>query len=386
MRGRLLRTFVAAGVVIFSHGVHAVEFPDMVRDLNGMQNRMVMGDEKARENVARQFDLIERTIMTLEPETWTEEKNVRAAAIYLLCGGAPTNLREIFDAKFVSDELSPLLEAALRYAEGQDEAAAKLMDFDARHFPPILGGHLALVQGGSVIGSDNARAIALLDLARLLMPASLVEEAALRREIRAVDPETDADKVSALVNRYVAKYTASPYAQNFWTELRSIVFSPSINADAELLAKFEGAIEKASTDQRLDIYLLLSRRAILNGRLGEAASKLDKAEQAADNPQAHKRIATYRNIVKSLSKGDASSASNLQDTDLSALTREDSEMLKIASGVLARLEKPAETDRHAIGASAAAPEVTANDEPPIIASARVALEKSDELLKRKTAQ
>lgn len=85
MRGRLLRTFVAAGVVIFSHGVHAVEFPDMVRDLNGMQNRMVMGDEKARENVARQFDLIERTIMTLEPETWTEEKKCTAPRQSICC-------------------------------------------------------------------------------------------------------------------------------------------------------------------------------------------------------------------------------------------------------------------------------------------------------------
>lgn len=372
------------GVILGGSDVTAAEFTDMVRDLNTMQNRMVMGDERARTNVARQFDLIEQLIETLEPDTWKEERNVRAAAIYLLCGGAPTRLREIFDADFVPDELGPLLEASLRYAEGQDQAATKLMDFDARRFPPMLGGHLALVQGGSVVGADNARAVTLLDLARLLMPASLVEEAALRREIRAVDPSRESDKLSALANRYVAKYAASPYAENFWAEIRAIVLDPSANANPARLSKFENTIDRASAAERLDIYLTLSRRALLEGRMNEANARLDRAERAAETPAARARVAAYRSAMKALSADDAASSSILRTVDAGALTGDDLEMLKIARAVLSRLEMAAT----AVSTTAeAAPEKgapSAASDPAILVSARAALERSDELLQRRT--
>jgi len=381
-----LAVLAMTGALISGLNAHAAEFTEMVRDLNSLQNRMVTGDEKARATVARQFDLIEQTIMTLEPQTWAEEKNVRAAAIYLLCGGAPASLREIHDAGFAPDELSSLLEAALRYAEGVDDAAATLMDFDARRFPPMLGGHLALVQGGSVLGVDNARAISLLDLARLLMPASLVEEAALRREIKAVDPQREGDKLSMLATRYVDKYLASPYSQNFWTEMRMIVSSSVMKEQPGLLAKFEPAIDKASPHERTDMYLMFSRRALLDGHLDEATAKLDKAERSAENPDMRKRIAAYRAVIKSLSSVETTSATDLREIDTGGLAREDLEMLRIVSSVLARLERPAEIKRTPYGAKTPEADVPSTDEPAIIASARAALLKSDELLKSRVGQ
>jgi len=386
MRRIWILALMGFNVGTLSVRAETIEFPEMVRDLNSMQNRMVAGDETARTNVARQFDLMEKTIMNMEPETWVEEKNVRAAAIYLLCGGAPNSLREIFDAKFVSDELSPLLEASLRYAEGEDQAAAKLTEFDARQLPAMLGGHLALVQGGAVVGIDNVRAVTLLDLARLLMPASLVEEAALRREIIAIDPERDSDKISALAKRYIAKYAASPYARNFWTELRAIIFGPTIKADPALFNKFEAAVDKASAEDRLDIYLAFSRRALLDGHLDEATTKLDKAERAVENVQSRKRIETYRAIIKSLSTAEAGNSSRLPDIDTNSLEPQDSEVVKIINGVLTRLEKPFDSKRGPNGTDPSDTYARANDDPPIITSARSALEKSDELLRRRVGR
>ena len=42
----------------------------------------------------RQFDVIEKAIGVVEPEGWADERNQRAAIVYLLCGGAAPGLRE----------------------------------------------------------------------------------------------------------------------------------------------------------------------------------------------------------------------------------------------------------------------------------------------------
>ena len=81
-------------------------------------------------------------------------------------------MREIHDAGFIVGDEAPLLEAALLNAEGDEGAAERLAAFDPQRYPPLVGGHLALVQGGALVGKDNLQAIAKLDLARLLMPTS----------------------------------------------------------------------------------------------------------------------------------------------------------------------------------------------------------------------
>jgi chemotaxis protein MotC len=58
-----------------------------------------------------------------------------------------------------------------------------LKDVKPRAIPSSMSGHIALVQGRCLPHSDAPAAIERLDDARLLLPGTLVEEAALRREI-----------------------------------------------------------------------------------------------------------------------------------------------------------------------------------------------------------
>lgn len=112
------RAALAPLLLIMLVGVaQAADFAEMVRDLNVMQNRMVTGDMKAREQAARQFDLIEKSITSLEPDAWADERNQRAAIVYLLAGGAPVGLRAIHDAEFDAGKLGPLIGASVEYAE-----------------------------------------------------------------------------------------------------------------------------------------------------------------------------------------------------------------------------------------------------------------------------
>lgn len=362
-------------LLLSAGAAEAADLAEMVRDLNALQNRMAIGDAKARNDAAKQFEAIDAAIAAAEPESWKAERNIRAASVYLLCGGAPAALREIHDAGFAPEGQTQLLDASLRYAEGEIDAHKSLLEIDAKAFPPILGGHLALVQGGSMIGVDNARAIALLDLARLLMPGSLVEEAALRREIALIDPAQHGEKLSLLTDRYVAKYAGSPYASHFWEQFLAIFLDASAKTEPRILARLEAVLDKAAPGERLDVFLALSRRALLAGRFEEAANRLHKAEATGPGDAARKRIAAYRGVLLALSAEQGASA--LRDIDLLGLKPEEQQLVRVATGVATRLS--ATVERHGARAS---PEAAEADSSPIAAKAREALQQSQALLER----
>ncbi|MGJ0509983.1 MAG: hypothetical protein ACR652_23215 [Methylocystis sp.] len=246
------------------------------------------------------------------------------------------------------------------------------MNFDARHLPPMLGGHLALVQGSAVIGENPARAIALFDLARLLMPGSLVEEAALRREIAILDPVRDVSKLALLSARYVSKYAASPYARNFWDVLRRATIG-----DPDFLPRaprFEPIFAKGPAAERVGFGLAVARMAILAGKFDEAQRLVDNASKTATHPLTLKRITAYRNIIAALIQ--EKSQQNPSPPDVSELDKQDHALVEIASSVKSGLEKR----------EAGTADTQQDGDYQIAASVRQALAKSDELLKRAEPQ
>lgn len=355
-----------------SGAARAEEFAAMVRDLNAMQNLMATGNLEARDRAARQFDRIEKAVEAVEPDGWKDERNVRAAIVYLLCGGAATRLREIHDASFVEGNLARLLGASLDYAEGREGGIPKaLMAINARDFPPILGGHLALVQGGALIGEDNARAVALLDLARLLTPGSLVEEAALRREIGLLDPVRESGKLALLAGRYIAKYANSPYAQNFWDAFRQATVGEKTFFDR--FEPFEPLFDKAPAGERLQLYLALARQALHIGKFDAARKAIDKAAASATDPGVRKRIDVYRSVLAALTEEQG--GDGLRTLDRGQLDTEDAALIALASDVVSGLAARGE----------GAPKV--EEEPdPLLDAARRAIAQSDELLKRSAGQ
>jgi chemotaxis protein MotC len=347
----------------------AEEFATMVLELNALQNRMATGDAAARERAAKQFDLIEKTIDSVEPDRWLDERNLRAAIVYLLCGGAPSKLREIHEAGFPGEKkLASLLGASVAYADGREGGMPKaLMEINPRDFPAVLGGHVALVQGGALMSEDSARAISLLDLARLLMPGSLVEEAALRREIGLLDPVRDSGKVAMLAGRYIAKYAASPYAQSFWDSLRLATVDRDSFLDRS--ASFEPVFDKAPAERRLTLYLALARRALQAGNFDTATRFVDKAATGATGGDARKRIDAYRGVVQALTQERGADALRTLATD--RIEKEDAALVATATGVLTRL------------AARSKPERSADDAPyEMLDTVRRALSESDALLQR----
>src|SRR5262249_9191434 len=142
-------------------------------------------------------------------------RNGEAIVVYLLSGGAPQIVRKLPRERINVD--GRLFNGALAYVEGRQGAARELLkDVHPRAIPQSPGGPGGLVQGALLASADASVAIERLDDARLLLPGTLVEEAALRREILLVGQAGDFDKFEFLTQSYIRRYRHSVYAGDFW--------------------------------------------------------------------------------------------------------------------------------------------------------------------------
>lgn len=361
----------------------AAELIDLVRTLNSLQGELVQGAGSARGAIGAQIEQIEQAFSTLEVDAWKEQKNARATAIFLLCGGSSRAIRKVADAHLFSERDVPLVSGSIAYAEGHSQEALKLLSsMDPKTQPITLGGHLALIQGGLLIGADNARARALFDLARLLMPSSLVEEAALRREISIVDALHDSDKFLLLARRYVAQYSKSPFARNFWDEIRATTLRVSAAVEERRLDEFQSLFKETAPSIRFDIYMAVARKAILSARIALAAAQAQRAEPFAETQAARARLRLYHGAIAALSGDFEAAMAKIREIDAKSFSSADIEMRDIVTAAVARLQAAPD--------GAAAPETEPETLPqavsPVERSARQALADADALLQRAAKQ
>ena len=165
---------------------------ELVRSLQAVQDGIARGDAAAHAGHIALIRQIGDRLLAADATVWSNPQNGQAVIIYLLSGGAPQLVRKLPRDKINVDKA--LFDGALAYVEGrQDEAKDLLKDVKPRTISSGLGGQVALVQGALFARSEATLAIERLDDARLLLPGTLVEEAALRREILLVGQAEDFD-------------------------------------------------------------------------------------------------------------------------------------------------------------------------------------------------
>ena len=196
-------------------GITSGEPYELVRALQTVQDGIANGDTAAHGSHIALIRQIGEKFLAADPGVWSNPQNGQAVIIYLLSGGGPQVVRKLPRDKLNVDER--LFDGALAYVEGrQDEARELLKDVKPRTLPSGLGGQVALVQGALFARAEASLAIERLDDARLLLPGTLVEEAALRREILLVGQAEDFDKFEFLTLAYIRHYRNSVYAGDFW--------------------------------------------------------------------------------------------------------------------------------------------------------------------------
>ncbi len=245
---------------------------EAMRSLQALQDRIANGDAIAQAAHAKAILRTGRVFAAAKPALWQDNRNARALITYLFSGGSATSIAGAITSDQVAPETKTLYEGALAYGLGDDETArARLMPIDAKSMPAGFAGHLALIQATLVATDDAPKAIALLDTARLLEPGTLVEEAALRKEMSLIGATGDLDKFSLLSRRYLGNFSRSIYVDNF----RGLIAQAAMQLGAgnsdeagRKLAKLMGALDKV---ERRRLYLAIARQAVLAGRMSMTA-------------------------------------------------------------------------------------------------------------------
>lgn len=264
---------------------------ELVRALQAVQDGIANGDTAAHASHIALIRQIGEKFLAADASVWSNPQNGQAVVIYLLSGGAPQIVRKLPRDKINVD--ARLFDGALAYVEGrQDEARDLLKDVKPRTISSGMGGQVALVQGALFARSEASLAIERLDDARLLLPGTLVEEAALRREILLVGQAEDFDKFEFLTLAYIRHYRNSVYAGDFWQRFSTGLTQSSLALDDRRFARVAALLEQVDRASRLKLYLVIARGALVRGKLtvtrlaGERALTLS-ADATPDRERAH---------------------------------------------------------------------------------------------------
>ena len=367
---------------------------DMVEELQKIQVRMATGDKTAYALQGEKLRAIGAAIAGAKPDVWKKKSETDAAAAYVLSGGQPTIIARLLESNAVPKSEDNLLRGALAYAAGRAQDAIVLLgEIDPRSVSLRLGAQLAYARSVLVTAKSPDQAIQLLDLARLLAPGTLVEEAALRREILVTGDRHYADRMIFLSRQYVSRFRNSIYAETFIQGLATASVRYGLIDDVASLRKFETLLGLLTAEQRRAFLLTIAREQTINGKFevaGAAAHDAlpELAAGSADETRARLYAATARFMGENYEAG----VSELTALDRTHLSRADQSLLLAALHVAAHLrDSPsdaefAEIDHEVEVAIARSPTpVDPNPNDPVgvtIHHTELALQHANELLRR----
>ena len=236
---------------------------ELVRELQIFQDQAVLKSKNAR---AQQTDFIAKVAAQLsnfDASAWADRRNARAAVIYVLSGGDPRVLSKLLASGAALGVDDQLVKGALAYGERRDSEATQLLEgVNLETLDRSVGGHVALVRALLVAKSDQRKAIALLDRARIIAPGTMVEEAALRRQAILAAKVGDLDAFEALSSQYFRRFASSIFERSFERQFAKEVVSKGYAADAKRLPKLEKLLRGLSEMQRRETCLAIAEEGI----------------------------------------------------------------------------------------------------------------------------
>jgi chemotaxis protein MotC len=250
---------------------------ELVRTLESIQDRIAHGSEEAHRFQRQFIGEIAESLLKTPPEVWQDSRNTRAALIYVLSGGDPRVLAKVAQKPDLPGIPPQLPDGILAYAQGRNrDALALLGKIDPRSLDARLGGHLALAKAMLIAPDDAPRAVALLDDARLLSPGSLVEEAALRRQILLLANIEDYARFEQLSFNYLRRFGKSVYAQAFHRSFAIAAASSRYGRDSRFLRGLEARLDELDEAVRRDVYLAMVEEAVSRGKVELTRMAADK--------------------------------------------------------------------------------------------------------------
>jgi chemotaxis protein MotC len=251
---------------------------ELVRTLQTLQDQIAQGSTKALLEQRNLRARIDQQFAAAKPQVWQDKRNAAAAVVYVLSGGTPNILRQFatLDPKPAID--ARLAAGVLAYVEGKEVEANDLLGkIDVFDLPASMSGAVALAQSALAVRADPAKAVKLLDVARLLAPGTLVEEAALRREIFVADQMKDTDRVETLGRQYLERFRHSVYAGNFRNRFAAAVSHMDLEKNPDRARRLDDMLAAVEPAARGQLYLTFALAAVVKGNALAAVTAAERA-------------------------------------------------------------------------------------------------------------
>ncbi len=319
---------------------------ELVRSLNALQDESTRGNVEAHAQQKQLISRLAQEFLSIDAEAWNEPRNVRAAVVYALSGGEPRVLKSLFSLRRLPGVDEKLLNAALAYSEGRNADALELFNqIDARTLDSGLGARVALVHAGLVVAKEPKAAVPLLEQARLLAPGTVVEDAALRRQVFVMAGLREFDAFEMLASQYMRRFPGSIYAGAFREQLANEVTSLRYGPDEERLPRLEALLDGVDTANRRQCYLLIAQEAVVKGRVELARLAARHAVRlTAGDSAPHTRARVYEAAVLIVTEDYENGVAALMNIDKAGLDARDSELLDSAFAVAEEVRRPAVSD------------------------------------------
>lgn len=362
---------------------------EIARSMEATQDEIVLGSVDARSRLPKLIGQIAERLLAAEPSLWRDARNDHAAVIYTLSGGQPRVIRKVLQLGNASETERNLMTGALAYVEGQQAKAKQiLMAIDAMALAPSVGGYVALAQSALIAKENPARAMSLLDQARVLAPGTLVEEAALRRSAFLADEMSDLGRFVTSSSQYFRRYARSVYADNFRRRFAESVAHFGLTSDAAQRAKLTNLLRELDSEEQLKLYLLTAQSGILKGKIEPARYAAEQAVRLSEETGLEKdRAKLYEAATKILLRSPEAGLREVAEIDERHLQKRDVELKEVVTKTGAEIQKTADDAQRPSDAGSAEPQSSSNgnDGPSpsaLIESAQMALSQTDALLTR----
>ena len=254
---------------------------DLVMVVQRLQARLAQGDKAAYALSRDAVRAAGKAIASANADAFKIPEERAAVVAYLLSGGQPRDVAGLVERGDFPQEERDLLRGAIGYVSGKQGDAEALLPYDPYKVSLRVGGQLAFAQSVLTTPKDARKALDLLDVARLLSPGTLVEEAALRREILLVGDLRETPRVAFLARQYVERFGRSLYAGDFVASLARTAIRFDLCATLTDLAKFDALLRLTAPEQARNFLLTVARASLPLGRFEVAYTAAADALKSA---------------------------------------------------------------------------------------------------------
>lgn len=364
---------------------------ELVRSIEAIQDQVVLGNAAAQINLPKLIGQIAGRLLAADSAVWRDAKNARAAVVYTLSGGQPRVIRKILEFGGSPELETNLMKGTLAYVEGREAKAKQiLLPIDAKTLAAAVGGHIAMIQAALVLPDDPSKAMRLLDQARLLSPGTLVEEAALRREIFLAGKMADLDQFSYLSSQYIRRFPHSVYADNFRRGFSESIMNFGLKSEASQFTKLKTLLNEMSATDQLELYLKIAQSGVVNGKIGLARLAAEQAVRLSkDGSIESARSRLYEAAALILTGSPETGVAELESVDATRLPKRDAELKEAVAAMAKQIRNDADESlslnepEPVQDAARPRPDAGANAATAaLIFSAEAALKQADALLQR----